>query len=103
MIANTYPSEHGADADALRSLIGEHKVLLVEMGHVYAATRAVEVRAKSENGDRAGDSMRAFERQDSDCPAPARKPGTQCGPYKNGRGWPSPRHAAKEQARESVQ
>ena len=52
LFMHAYPSEHGADADALRSLIADHEVLLVEMGHthynelandgrtIYAATRS---------------------------------------------------------------
>ncbi len=52
LFMHAYPSEHGDDAQALRSLIEEHEVLMVEMGHthynelasdgrtVYATTRS---------------------------------------------------------------
>jgi hypothetical protein len=237
LFMHAYPSEHGADADALRTLIADHEVLLVEMGHthynelandghtLYAVTRstgqieegppgfsvttlddsvvswkfkpmgewplamitspgdhrlivdpahpaqavrgqvevrarvwgdaiesvalsigaaaeqqmtrgteglwscaldsrrvpdgllALTVRAKSDDGQYAEDTIHALVRQDGLYAAPPRKPGdddnsigawpekhipgTQLGPNKNGRGWPSRRHAI-EQVQESV-
>jgi 3',5'-cyclic-AMP phosphodiesterase len=237
LFMHAYPSEHGADADALRSLIADHEVLLVEMGHthynelandghtLYAVTRstgqieegppgfslttldesvvswkfkplgdwplamitspadhrlivdpahpaqvvrgkvevrarvwgdaiqsvglsigaaagqemtrgtaglwscgwdsacvpdgllALTVRARSDNGQYAEDTIHALVRQDGLYASPPRKPGyadnaigawpekhipgTQLGPNKNGRGWPSRRHA-KEQVPERV-
>jgi len=35
LFMHAYPSEHGADAETLRSLIDEHRVLMVEMGHTH--------------------------------------------------------------------
>ena len=35
LFMHAYPSEHGADAETLRSLIEEHRVLIVEMGHTH--------------------------------------------------------------------
>jgi hypothetical protein len=32
---HAYPSEHGADAEALRTLIKEHRVVMVDMGHTH--------------------------------------------------------------------
>jgi len=35
LFMHAYPSEHGADAGALRTLIEEHQVVMVDMGHTH--------------------------------------------------------------------